>query len=527
MVRPVERAQDAFLVGDEQRDADRRREPIEARVQAARGHGFPRTGLRLDSGGPQVQGGVGAPGPPGLGAGEQSAGVGRRPSPSASARIRPMSAAGRRRARAARAWRCTARSIRRCRAAAFSSAIASSRSRRGPKSCGSAAHGARPRRSAPRRGRGACRRAARSTVGQALGARERRRQALASAPRRPAAARRSCATSLPARPARPATVICWPRIGADRQLEAVPGAGHAQARPRRDQRRERRILREVRADRRGSAARSNTRRTRAMIAGSAFSSGSGPRRLQPVASPPARPRSRRACAVERDGAGGSGRPSTPSTPGMARAAGRRSSRPSRRAGCRAARPSRAPAAGVSPCRERRSVAGGRPNSCWKVSLKRRTLPKPEASATSAIGRRVSWISCLASSTRRVWATATGEAPEVLAEQAAQLALADAEALGQGFDVAVVQRAGLDQRQRAGDGVGGAAPGAEVGRGLRAAAQAGPKARLLGRRGGGVEARRSRASACAPGRSDGSRCRWSCTPTKSRPSNRASRVESAR
>jgi hypothetical protein len=42
--------------------------------------------------------------------------------------------------------------------------------------------------------------------------------------------------------------------------------------------------------------------------------------------------------------------------------------------------------------------------------------EPDARATSAIGSRVSWISCLASSTRRVWATDTGGGAEVLAEQ---------------------------------------------------------------------------------------------------------------
>jgi hypothetical protein len=43
-------------------------------------------------------------------------------------------------------------------------------------------------------------------------------------------------------------------------------------------------------------------------------------------------------------------------------------------------------------------------------LKRRTLPKPAASATCAIGRSPSWIRALASSTRRVCATLTGAAP---------------------------------------------------------------------------------------------------------------------
>ena len=43
-------------------------------------------------------------------------------------------------------------------------------------------------------------------------------------------------------------------------------------------------------------------------------------------------------------------------------------------------------------------------------MKRRTLPKPADSATSVIGSCVSWIRCLANSTRRVCATAIGEAP---------------------------------------------------------------------------------------------------------------------
>ena len=72
---------------------------------------------------------------------------------------------------------------------------------------------------------------------------------------------------------------------------------------------------------------------------------------------------------------------------------------------------------------------------------------------------------------------------MLAEQPPQLPLADAEPLGQGLDVAVVERAGLDQRQRARDGVRRAAPGAEFGRGFRPAAQAGPEAGLLRRRRG--------------------------------------------
>ncbi len=76
--------------------------------------------------------------------------------------------------------------------------------------------------------------------------------------------------------------------------------------------------------------------------------------------------------------------------------------------------------------------------------------------------------------------------QVLAEQAPQLALADAEALGQGVDVGLVECAGLDQAQRAGDGVRGAAPGGEIGRGFGTAAQARPVAGFLGAGGREVE-----------------------------------------
>ena len=53
-----------------------------------------------------------------------------------------------------------------------------------------------------------------------------------------------------------------------------------------------------------------------------------------------------------------------------------------------------PMAGTLPAGEsvavfRRSAPGGRRNNAWKVSLKRRTLPNPAASATSTIGMRVS------------------------------------------------------------------------------------------------------------------------------------------
>ena len=63
---------------------------------------------------------------------------------------------------------------------------------------------------------------------------------------------------------------------------------------------------------------------------------------------------------------------------------------------------------------------------------------------------------------------------MLAEQPPQLPLADAEPAGEAFDIGLIEAAGFDQRQRARDGVGGAAPEREVGRGFRPAAQAGRK-----------------------------------------------------
>ena len=75
---------------------------------------------------------------------------------------------------------------------------------------------------------------------------------------------------------------------------------------------------------------------------------------------------------------------------------------------------------------------------------------------------------------------------MLVEQAPELTLAHAEPRRQGFDVAVIERAGFDQAERARDGVGTAAPEGQVGRGLRPAAQTGAKAGFLRRGGGGEE-----------------------------------------
>ena len=96
---------------------------------------------------------------------------------------------------------------------------------------------------------------------------------------------------------------------------------------------------------------------------------------------------------------------------------------------------------------------------------------------------------MANSTRRVWATAIGEAPRWCwnsrrswrpptpsrsASTSTSASLAVECALG-------------DQRQRAAHRVGGAAPEGEVGRDLGPAAQAGPEPRLLRGRGRGEEA----------------------------------------
>ena len=131
-------------------------------------------------------------------------------------------------------------------------------------------------------------------------------------------------------------------------------------------------------------------------------------------------------------------------------------------------------------------SGGRRNSAWNVSLNRRRLPKPAAMAISVIGRRVSWINCLASSTRRLCATAMGEAPRCCWNSRRSCRSPTPTRLAEVIDGGLIQRAQFDQSEGAGDGVGGAAPGAEVGGGFRAAAQAGAEPGLVRRGGGGEE-----------------------------------------
>ncbi len=97
--------------------------------------------------------------------------------------------------------------------------------------------------------------------------------------------------------------------------------------------------------------------------------------------------------------------------------------------------------------------------------------------------------------------------EMLAEQPPQLPFADAEAACQSIDIGFVQRAKLDQAERARHRVRGAAPSAQIGGRLRAAAQAGAEARLLCRRRGRKEGHILRPAASAPDRPAGNRCRW--------------------
>ena len=97
--------------------------------------------------------------------------------------------------------------------------------------------------------------------------------------------------------------------------------------------------------------------------------------------------------------------------------------------------------------------------------------------------------------------------EMLAEQTTQLPFAEAKAPGQCIDIGLIQRAVLDQAERARDRVRRAAPRAEIRRRLRPAAQAGAEARLLRRRRRRERRSRSSTAAFAPGKPDGNRRRW--------------------
>ena len=265
--------------------------------------------------------GVGAPGPPALGAGEQRAGRRPRCRPRRPARAAGRCrAAGTRRARAARASRCTARSTRRCRAARAGARSRPSRLRRG-------AEESRDRRRRPRA-------SAASVAARARGmpsAREvGRREPLGrgkTCGQPVVACRCACERLAVARdelagePIAAADGDLLAEHGAHRELEAVPGARHAQARARRDERRERGILaRGARRSPAGSAARSNTRRTRAMIAGSADSRREADRSRAARRPAAGSHRDRRRARRRARSCARSASPRTTSTPGIARAA---------------------------------------------------------------------------------------------------------------------------------------------------------------------------------------------------------------
>ena len=150
----------------------------------------------------------------------------------------------------------------------------------------------------------------------------------------------------------------------------------------------------------------------------------------------------------------------------------------------------------------------RPNNCRKVSLKRRTLLKPEASATSRHRQRrlVDQLLCQQHPPRLRDRDRRGA--DMLAEQPAQLPRADAEPIGSGLrhrrrrarrPRSAPARATPCWRCRARTPAPARFPAGSAGRGE--SPPPAPPRRTH-------RTTRSRISACAPGRSAGSRCRWS-------------------
>ena len=259
----------------------------------------------------------------------------------------------------------------------------------------------------------------------------------------------------------------------------------------------------------GSAARSKTRRTRAMIVGRAERRETGYRERvaghrrhaqhAPVPTDGDRPRIalRRDNLHTRDRAHGQERDQ--GVP-IARRPGLRVTAPPRDAGS-----SSVPRWRVSP-------AGGRTTagrSRWNTSFIAAGAGGHRHLGHGQAGLRGSatWREAHAAS---AWRLRIGEALQVAAEQPPQLPLAHAQARRQGVHVGVVERAGLDQRQRprgrrsrrpaAARISGDASPGGTAGRGGIPAS--GPPPQCRSRRS------RSRAWASWPDRSAGSRCPWS-------------------
>ena len=124
---------------------------------------------------------------------------------------------------------------------------------------------------------------------------------------------------------------------------------------------------------------------------------------------------------------------------------------------------------------RRSALGGTPKRRRSWSLNWRTLPKPARRAISVIGRALFSTSSRARSRRRRPRDLARRRAEVGGEETAQLARADTEAIGDGFDAVAVEGALVDQAQRARHCRSGAAPRRGSRRGLRATAAAGAEA----------------------------------------------------
>jgi hypothetical protein len=81
--------------------------------------------------------------------------------------------------------------------------------------------------------------------------------------------------------------------------------------------------------------------------------------------------------------------------------------------------------------------------------------------------------------------AYGRGPEMLKEQSAQVSLPNAEAVGQSLDIAIIERAGLDQANRPRHCVRGAPPGAQPWGRFWPTSETGPEAGRLGCGGGRI------------------------------------------
>ena len=138
-------------------------------------------------------------------------------------------------------------------------------------------------------------------------------------------------------------------------------------------------------------------------------------------------------------------------------------------------------------RRRRSSRGVSANTSRTVSLNWRTLAKPAANATSAKPSSVVSISVRAVCARCARASASGPAPSSDGDEPVELAHAVAEPRGEPGDALAVDDAVADQPHRARDDVGARVPLGRAGRGIGAAALAGPEAGALRRRRAAVEA----------------------------------------